>query len=123
MTHDDDEELQDAVARCQAVERLLEDAQGHYRQAQEASALAEAEQVRANRAAARAESTLLALLAQQTETVAALTAVLEKQAPRRRLGPQLSATGGWEGSPPPGRAVGLGGHDPHGTEHRLSPPR
>ncbi|MFD3516008.1 hypothetical protein [Streptomyces sp. NPDC058657] len=123
MTHDEDEALQDAVARCQAVERVLDDAQRCYRQAQEATALAEAERVRADRAAVRAESTLLALLVQQEATIAALTAVLERQAPRMHLGTQPSATDGQEASPPPGRPGGKVGTEPHGTTHRVSPPR
>ncbi|GHH42991.1 hypothetical protein [Streptomyces candidus] len=123
MTHEDDEALQDAVARCQAVERALEDAQRRYRRAQEASALAEAERVRTGRAAARAESTLAALLAQQEATVATLTAVLERQAPRRRLGARPSATGGRQEGPLAGPPGDPSDTDPHGTPHQVSPPR
>ncbi|MFF0745375.1 hypothetical protein ACFYVL_33750 [Streptomyces sp. NPDC004111] len=123
MTHNDDEVLQDAVARCQAVERVLEDAQRRYRRAQEESARAEAERVRAEREVARAESTVLALLAQQSVTVAALTEILERQAPRRRLWLQPSAADGWEGNRRRLRVVGPVGEEPHGSGTRALPPQ
>jgi outer membrane protein TolC len=87
MAYDEAEELRAAAARCRATERALVDAQRQYRQAQEQSARAETERVRAVRSVARAESTLMALVALQDATVAELTAVLERQAPPRAVRP------------------------------------
>ncbi|MFI5802036.1 hypothetical protein [Streptomyces sp. NPDC051561] len=77
--YDKTQELRTAVARCQAVERVLVDAQQRYRQAQEEAARAEAERVATLQTAAREKSTLMALLAQQESAVAEFTAVLERQ--------------------------------------------
>jgi hypothetical protein len=73
----DNEALRAAVAGCRAAERALEEAQLHYRQAQEAAAFFEAERARAQTAAADAQCALLASREQQTASVAVLTAVLE----------------------------------------------
>lgn len=80
-----DEELSAALAECKQSERALADAQRHYREAQETAARAEAARYETMRSADRAETVLLALDAQNTAAVSALTTILEEQALQRRL--------------------------------------
>ncbi|MFF0742932.1 hypothetical protein ACFYVL_21290 [Streptomyces sp. NPDC004111] len=80
----DNEALRDAVAQCRAAERALEEAQLHYRRAQEKAAFLEEQRVRADIVVNAAQSALLAFRAEETAAVAVLTAVLEDQAPYRR---------------------------------------
>lgn len=94
----DNEALRDAVAHCRAAERALEEAQLHYRRTQEAAAALEAERMRAETAAAEAESVLLVSRARQTAAVAALTQVLEEQAPHRWPQAPPTTTGGTGGA-------------------------